>query len=282
MYRLVIVISLILLIFPAGITTATQTAKFPLLREYGSVVRIGGQKSSFGSNVPIIFKDKLQINESVTYRNAIRKDKQSGISDLKKLCKNAFLEEFWGFFPHEKLWLEISYNEKIDSTAIDFYYLEDIIKKKDDIHIYHIHLRNYLKSIEGKGYGKLPESWLVLPSFEDIALMVYFSSLFYHFHPHGNISWYICSPLGITEYILSDEGINHFRKIKQDTFFLEYFSPARASVMDPESLSIFDLSVSHDVDDLIEWANIQGKGYFEIRFIPYKEQTITVSALGPE
>ena len=103
MYRLVIVISLVLLILPAGITTATQSEEVPFLCEYCSVVHIGGQKSSFGHNVPLIFKDRLQINESGTYRTAIRKDRQSGISDLKNLCKNAFLEEFWGFFPHEKL-----------------------------------------------------------------------------------------------------------------------------------------------------------------------------------
>ena len=282
MYRMMVVISLIFLSLPSGKTIAAQAEDYPFLREYCSVVRVGAQKSSFGSIAPIIFKDRLQINESPTYRTAIRKDQQSGISDLKNLCKNAFLEEYWGFFPYEKLWIEMSFNEKIDSTAIDFNYLKEAVKKKDDICIYHIHLRNYLKSIDGEGYGKIPESWLVLPSFEDIALMVYFSSLFYHFHPHGNISWYICSPLGITEYLLSDKGINHFRKIEQDTFFLEYVSPTRSNVMNPKSLSISDLSVFHNVHDLMEWANIPGKGYLEIRFFLYSAPTISVSSLGPK
>jgi len=282
MYRLLVVISLVFSILPARMTTATQNEQIPFLKEYRSVVRVGHPQSSLASNLPLIFKDRLQINESASYRTAIRKDKQSGIKDLRKLCNNAFLEEYWSFFPDEKLWVEMSYDEKIDSTGIDFNYFKDVVMKKDNITIYHIHLNNYLKSMESKGYDRIPETWLILPSFEDIALMVYFSSMFYKYHPEGNIVWYICSPLGITEYLLSDKGINHFTQIKQDTFFLEYFCPGRGKVMSTESLSTFDISASHDVDDLIEWANVQGKGYFEIRFFPYKAPPISITSLDPK
>jgi hypothetical protein len=174
----------------------------------------------------------------------------------------------------------MGYDETIDSTGIDFNYLKDVVKKKENIVIYHIHLKNYLKSMERQGCGEIPETWLIVPSFEDIALMVYFSNLFYKYHPEGNIAWYICSPLGITEYILSGKGINHFAEIQQDSFFLEYLCPCRASVMSPDSLSTFDISVSHDAKDLISWANVQGKGYFKIRFFPYNALPNTITSLG--
>jgi hypothetical protein len=52
--------------------------------------------------------------------------------------------------------------------------------------------------------------------------------------------------------------------------------------MRPETLSIFDISSSHDANDLIEWANVQGKGYIEIRFFPYDSPSTPIISLGPK
>ena len=129
-------------------------------------------------------------------------------------------------------------------------------------------------SLKKKGYEDVSQSCLVVPSFEDIALMVYFSSQFQEYHPGGRISWKICSPLGVTQYSLTDKGIEHFKQISEDAFFLEYFYPTNAKVIDPESVSSFNISVPYSVKDLIQWANDMGKGYVKVKYLPYKSTSI--------
>ena len=113
----------VFLLLPARMTTAVNTMEFPLLREYHSVVRVGQPRASLVRNVPLKYRDRLQINESLSHRAVVRKNEQSGVKDLRTLCNNAFLEEWWGFFPDEHLWVEMGHDEKIDSTWIDFNYL---------------------------------------------------------------------------------------------------------------------------------------------------------------
>ena len=192
------------------------------------------------------------------------------LKNLRDLCMKASLEEHWVFLPDKNLWLEISYDETPGSAEIDLDFFKDLIKNNENLAIYHIHLKKYLKMLKEKGYKEISESWLVVPSFEDIALMVYFTSHFYEYHPKGKISWNICSPLGLTEYCLTEKGIEHYAKIKKDTFLLTYFYPCNTRTMDPNSASSFDISTPHKVEDLINWANAQGKEYIDVKFFPHE------------
>ena len=253
-------------------TSAAPKEQPPLLMEHTSLVRIGHPESPFNAKTSIQFVDRLQINEVTSHRTAVRQDEQAGIKNLRGLCLNASVEEHWVFLPDEDLWLEISYDEAPGSAEIDLDFLEDLIKKHENLAIYHIHLRSYLKSLKERGYSAINETWLAIPSFEDIALMVYFTSHFHTYHPEGKISWKICSPLGLTEYSLTDEGIAHYDRINNDTFLLSYLYPSRSKAMDPEAVSTFDITAPHKVDDLINWANEQGKDYIEVKFFPHAKK----------
>lgn len=269
LFAVPIVFSLVVTLSAAA---ASPGQRLPLLKKYRSVVCIGNTRHLPGRKVPIKYVDRLRINTSLAYRVAVSEDEQAGIEDLRTLCLGALLEEHWIFLPEKKLWVEAGYDEKPGSAGIDLDFLKDVIVKNDNMSIYHIHVKSYLKSFEKEGYGRIGETWLVVPSFEDIALMVYFSSVFRSSHPLGKISWRICSPLGITKYALTDKGVKHYTQIKNHAFLLDYFCPSHGKAMDPGSDTIFDINASHGVDDLIQWANTQGKGYIDVGFSPYAGQ----------
>ena len=139
--------------------------------------------------------------------------------------------------------------------------------------VYHIHPQEYLKLKECEGYDNIPQTWLALPSLEDISLMIYFSSLFYTQHPSGKVCWRICSPIGITDYALTQKGIDRYKDIRDNTFLLSYLYPSEGQVTHSKLATFFDIAVPHKVRDLIAWANAQGQGYTRISFTPYSKRT---------
>lgn len=263
--------SIFAIAFVAAISAFSPSAGFtkqpPLLTKHTSVIRICGSSPQPSPNIPIKYMNRLCVNTSVSYRTAAQKDEQAGTRDLCDLTRSAWLEEHWVFLPEKDLWLEIGWGEKEGSVKIDQDYLETIIRENADLAIYHIHPRNYLRSKERKSY-KISETWLTLPSLEDVAFMIYYSSIFNREHPRGKISWNISSPLGVTGYALTEEGMNHYRNIRQDTFLLRYFCPSHVKVADTTLTTSFDIRSPHRVQDLINWANTQGKSYIRIGFTP--------------
>jgi hypothetical protein len=182
------------------------------------------------------------------------------------------LEEHWAFLPERDIWLEIGCREEEGSVEIDQDYLETIIRENAELAIYHIHPRNYLRSKARKGYTDIRETWLTVPSLEDVAFMIYYSSMFNREHPRGKISWNVCSPLGVTEYGLTQRGISHYENIQQNAFLLRYFCPSHAKVAEAALTPFFDIRSPHTVQDLIDWANTQGKGYIKIGFTPQNDK----------
>lgn len=249
--------------------SAAYPERPPLLTEFSAVILIGKPQDEVRPSVPVKYASNLFINTSVSYRVAVQEHKQAGLKDLCDLTENASLEEHWVFLPDKDLWLEIGYREKPGSVGIDHDYLERTIKENDEMAIYHIHPRSYLRSMDRKGYSNIPETWLTLPSLEDVALMIYYSSRFYDQHPQGRISWYLCSPLGITEYALTEKGINHYRNIEHNTFLVRYFHPCHTPDPDLQLSRVFDITAPHTVQDLMDWVNSQGEGYLRVDFTPY-------------
>jgi len=244
----------------------------PLFKGYTSIVRIDPPQSPLMLNSPIEFVETLRINKSLEYRSAALKDQASGVLDLRRLCLNAGVEEHWAYLPEKKLWYEISFDETPGAATIDFEFLEKLIEENSQISIYHIHLRHYLEKVKKEQDIEVPETWLVVPSFPDIALMIYFDYIFSQHQPEGNMSWYVCSPLGRTKYRLNASGKEHYRTIKNNSFLLTYFYPDNSPSIKAKSVATFDLSAPHDIGDLIDWVNEQGKGYFDIEYLPYSTQ----------
>jgi hypothetical protein len=265
----VIRLCLFIIIFLAVFVSvrANPENHIPVFREYSSIVRIGNNWST--DRLFLKYEKALRINQSTSYWLAVQQGRQAGFDQLKNLSLNASVEEHWIFLPEENLWVEISFNETAGSTEIDFNFLKDYIAKYEKIEVYHVHLRNYLKSFNRKESASISETWLSVPSFEDIAIMVYFSSCFYKLHPDGTIAWKICSPIGMTDYSLSGKGIIHYMDIGKDSFMLSYLYPSVTKAVNPESISTFDVSRPHRIQNLMEWVNARGKGLINVRFMNY-------------
>lgn len=263
---------ILIIAFLAAVSTFSPLAGFtkqpPLLTKYTSVIHICTSSAQPGPSIPIKHIGRLCINTSVSYRTAVYKDEQAGLRDLFDLTRRARLEEHWVFLPKKALWLEIGYGEKEGSIEIDQGCLETIIRENADLAIYHIHPRNYLELKKREGYTNISETWLTLPSLEDVAFMIHYSSMFSREHPQGKISWNVCSPLGVTEYILTEKGLSHYRNIQQNAFLLEYFCTTHAKVSNNSSTPFFNITAPHRVQDLINWVNAQGNGYIRIRLTP--------------
>ena len=114
-----------------------------------------------------------------------------GEAQLRQLAETSDLEEGWAFIPAENLWIEIASGEKLTGRKT-YHVLDDtvylLLKKYDDIVLYHIHPRSTFRSDIDGPFKQL--QWTVgeaLPSYSDMAVMINLSGFFRNFHPNGQI-----------------------------------------------------------------------------------------------
>ena len=241
----------------------------PSFKGHTSLVRVDPPLSPFRRDVDFEYRPELQINRSLTCRTLVILDEANGTGQLRRLTLTSDVEEHWAYLPGLKTWVEIGFNETPGTATIDFDYLHDLMTQHEELVVYHIHLRNYLENAKKELQLDIPDTWLIVPSFSDIALMIYFTSQFYALHPGGDISWKIGSPLGLTTYGLTEEGMRHYRTITDNAFLLTYFCPGREERIDGRAVPVFDLSAPHSTDDLMQWVNTQCKDMLKVTFQPY-------------
>ena len=241
----------------------------PSFKGHTSLVRVDPPLSPFRRDVDFEYRPELQINRSLTCRTLVILDEANGTGQLRRLTLTSDVEEHWTYLPGLKTWVEIGFNETPGTATIDFDYLHDLMTQHEELVVYHIHLRNYLENAKKELQLDIPDTWLIVPSFSDIALMIYFTSQFYALHPGGDISWKIGSPLGLTTYGLTEEGMRHYRTITDNAFLLTYFCPGREERIDGRAVPVFDLSAPHSTDDLMQWVNTQCKDMLKVTFQPY-------------
>ena len=160
---------------------------------------------------PLERADRLQVNTAGGPALVVQAAQDEGEAQLRQLAETSDLEEGWAFIPAENLWIEIASGEKLTGRKT-YHVLDDtvylLLKKYDDIVLYHIHPRSTFRSDIDGPFKQL--QWTVgeaLPSYSDMAVMINLSGFFRSFHPNGQIDWRIVSRHGVTRYGLTPEAV---------------------------------------------------------------------------
>ena len=197
---------------------------------------------SFGSgprNLPEIELRKLGVNTGSSYRTLVFKPESEAIGEIRKLVHLSPVEEAWAFLPEQGAWHEIGFNEQAEhavgkgqlatTAEIDFDFLGGLEKKNSHVIVYHFHPAgqssvSYLVNSTATKQGGISSRDLKvmqaiqdqrdsLPSPHDMELMIFETVYFAQLHWHTDMSWKICSALGVTEFKLTEMGLRRFKKL---------------------------------------------------------------------
>jgi len=178
--------------------------------------------------------DKLVVNNRNKFKTIIYESEEEGISEMRKLIASSQTEESWAYLPLQEKWIEIGHNEEaekkinkryITKAKLDIQFLDELMSVNNNMILYHFH-PSYCLSLEDK-IRKREEAGSPMnnkeierervrlliksayPSRSDLLNMIGNSTEFFERNPEGNITFKICSHYGITEYHLTDEGMEH-------------------------------------------------------------------------
>ncbi len=198
--------------------------------------------------------DDLVVNSRNKFKTVIHESETVGISEMRKLIASSLIEESWAYLPHQKKWIEIGRNEetekKIDKRYItkaklDVQLLNKLMNENNNMVLYHFHpshslsLEDKIRKQEESGTSmksnKIEKERVKLliksayPSRSDLLNMIGNTMEFFERNTEGNITFKVCSHYGITEYYLTDEGMEHLHtdnSLKQILWVKEISSSA--------------------------------------------------------
>jgi len=213
---------------PDGYTTFLQSPKY----------QVNIQSPISSEEQEELNLDSLVINTTDTIRTVIQKDESEGIKDLQSIIANAVYEEAWAYTPSDSTWHETGISQLIKNRIIRLDdsneliivkpepsaslvrisdHIKTLFKLYDEIVDYHLHplpdqeIKDEAESDNAEDLQTAREKLYVTkarPSYLDLLSMIALSHDFYTENPDGNISFKIASPLGITEYSLTEKGRN--------------------------------------------------------------------------
>jgi hypothetical protein len=202
--------------------------------------------------------DNLIVNNRNKFKTVIHESEAEGVSEMRKLIASSLIEESWAYLSHQQKWIEIGRNEeaekKIDKRYItkaelDIPLLDKLMNENNNMVLYHFHpshslsledkIRKREKSgtpMDNKEIEKERVKILVkssYPSRSDLLNMIGNSMEFFERNAEGNITFKVCSHYGITEYYLTDEGMEYLHtgnSFKQILWVKEISSSANIEV----------------------------------------------------
>jgi predicted DNA-binding protein with PD1-like motif len=178
--------------------------------------------------------NELVVNNKNQYKTVIYENENEGISEMRKLIESSQIEESWVYLPHQEKWIEIGYNEEsekkinesyITKAKLDIKFLDGLMNENNNMILYHFH-SSYCLSLEDKikerekdgspmNENEIEKERIRLliksayPSRSDLLNMIGNSTEFFKRNSDGNITFKVCSHYGITEYRLTDEGMEY-------------------------------------------------------------------------
>ena len=161
-------------------------------------------------------------------------------------------------------------------------YIEQLIKEKDNIIIYHFHpgviiIEDALKSEDYKGLKESTKTKLksnmrvddAMPSGTDLGNMIGYSAAFYKLHPDGKMSYKICSHHGVTEFKLTEKGKEFYKSPARDPVLFGYTGEMMGHIAELYSQLVADKKIG-EVEKIREiLSNIDIEHKLEFTFTPY-------------
>ena len=244
----------------------------------------------------IRYSRSLEVNTENIDRVMTRKDEERGVIDLMELADNSVLEDSWVYLPQHNLWIEIGKEENLkvlenreknmpspylNGHYQDLEYLDRIVKKNNEAHIYHIHpggkefVYTVMQKEEKRGIKFLPnkenyqsrflelcKNYNFSPSIQDFYSMVSTSLHSFEVNDKCKVIFRVVSMNGIVEYKLTDEGKALFKRVdyaERD----EKLSRLHQSLVSFNEKSL-DSKIAPNKNKISDLSN----RYIDIRFIP--------------
>ena len=176
----------------------------------------------------------LLVNVSNTERYVVNGKCQSdGVRELSQILRDSDFEEMWAFLPRAHgtqncQWHEIGREEKSERDSahmrVDRAYLEELMARNTEIHLYHVHPLRYFECAARAGcrqdaaageVGSFDARWITdlvfsMPSPSDVHFMMDVTSRFYRHQGRGTIKHKVVTPYGVVDYGLTDQGLGKF------------------------------------------------------------------------
>ena len=161
----------------------------------------------------------LGLNTSDQYYTVAEKGHPEGIIDLIHTARDERLEEAMAFIPSRERWVEIGYHsfntDDKKTVRHDLYLKDRLIRKHEELFLYHTHpMFEDLDVIER-------EPCAIRPSETDLKTLIHDAKKFYTRHPAGKMVHRICSPYGVTEYMIRKETLDDLGDITFDYGIIE-------------------------------------------------------------
>lgn len=193
-----------------------------------------------------IFSKNLQLNDNDKICFVVDKNEKSGIEDMKCIIDSSAYEEIWIYLPEIERWYELGVNRSLyenngvykSGSRFDEWFLKKVFEKNrgiEEVVFYHNHPTDenikkelgidslYMSQIDT---AEMKKQWALyvskikdykdvvkifyksgfgdgLPSIPDLESMIKFSLEL----PEYKIKNKLCSKKGITEYFLTEEGL---------------------------------------------------------------------------
>ncbi|MFH1053447.1 MAG: hypothetical protein V1740_03450 [Candidatus Woesearchaeota archaeon] len=188
----------------------------------------------FEGDEPLRIVSRFAANPGNDYRTVLKISENEAIRQLEGLLESNY-EEAWAFLPEKQQFIEIGQWEQKFSTKMrsfnnrhdwDYDHLVELLIENDDIVIYHTQPKpneKYVEEVKDRyrefGYSEeLIERKafeyiisLSLPNPMDMARMIRASLAIKDIHPEGQFRVKLCSPYGVTEYWLTDQGADFIK-----------------------------------------------------------------------
>ncbi|MBI2102338.1 hypothetical protein HYT55_00730 [Candidatus Woesearchaeota archaeon] len=187
----------------------------------------------------------------------VHKSETEALPDLRKLVREAKVEEAWVYLPEREEWhdigLETTITDHSASLNLDLEKIEQLATDYSILHFYHIHPE--------------PLDARVVPSADDIGSAIYFFCKYQH-QRKKDFHYLLASSHGIMEYVLNGERFSDFCRFTKEEDFFERGKTLGRIVVNSRELWTNESRISSLAKKKVS-TTIFNNGSVEIIFTPY-------------
>lgn len=244
------------------------------------------------NSIPLQNTDALKINTENIVRYVSNKSEEEGVSDIRRHNEYSEYEEAWLYDMDKEEWIEMGlyasgWVDSIppNSVEIDIQYIEHKIDSLENMSMFHNHPKKghpqQIKYSFFPGLEKIIDMYndiyaftsSVIPSINDVRVMIHEESCFYKKHPDGAMKHKIVSHLGVTEYYLTEEAVDLINDDVVLIYGIDKDQAFLSSILDLSKVSFFGsgfMSVeAYCIDRIQEALSWRQSKYIDIKFIPF-------------
>lgn len=244
------------------------------------------------------YLDNLVVDPSQDHRTAAVRSEEEGVADIRRLVATSQTEWSWAYMPKVRLWVSLGKEAHpqrsegkdgfVTSLELDENALDALLNSYDEIMLYHFHPRtgplkeayNQKALEEGESPDFIERVMAksavlsAMPSPTDFLSMILNSRIFYRRRSAKSLVAKVCSPLGVTEFFLTEKGKRLYKSDYAIPLIREqinFYKIVNDSAPEIAALSRWHLNPSEG----IKWFTTRtSNDLITVRFTPYEIEAV--------